>query len=60
MGEKHTIISGEKVSYKGLFELDELFSLINSYFKQLGYDKRVTLNQQQVFDDKKQIVVTYW
>lgn len=59
MAEKHTIIAGDKVSYSGLFELKELFSLINSYFKQVGYDKRVITNSQQVFDNHKSVFVEF-
>ncbi|MBR9675686.1 hypothetical protein GOV05_01625 [Candidatus Woesearchaeota archaeon] len=57
MAEKATLVEGDKIAYEGLFELKELMSLINSYIKQVGYDKKVVKNEQQVFDNFKQLSI---
>ena len=57
MAEKHTIVAGDTVGYGGLIQMNDLFTLINSYLRQVGYDKRVTHNEQQVIGNKKHIFV---
>lgn len=57
MAEKHTIVSGDTLAFGGLIQLHDLFTLINSYFRQLGYDKRVSHNEQQNFGNKKTISI---
>lgn len=57
MAEKNSLIEGDKISYKGIFELRELMHLINNYLAQLGYDKRVTKNEHQILEKRKIIDV---
>lgn len=57
MAEKHTIIAGDNVSYSGLIQLPDLFSLLNSYLRQIGYDKKVPSNNQQVIGDTTHVSV---
>lgn len=58
MSEKHTIISGDSVNYSGIFQLSELFSLMNSYLREVGYDKRVCTNNQETVDDLKIVTLS--
>ena len=57
MAERMTIIDGEKVAYKGLFDFKELYNVIDAFLWQKGFDKRVRKNEEQVSTDGKFISV---
>lgn len=57
MSEKHTIKVGDTVTYTGLFDYNELFALINNFFEQAGYDKRIGNSTNNMSDDKKEVIV---
>jgi hypothetical protein len=55
MSEKKLIISGLKLNYVGLFNLHELYSIIERYFKDMGYDKDDKKHEVKVFKEGKTI-----
>lgn len=59
MAEKNNIMTNEIVSFKGLFHIDDLFSMTNDYFKELGYDINIGSNQTDIESNHKKIKVVY-
>ena len=55
MVERKLLIDEESMDYEGLFDLKELYSIIDDYFKLKGYDKFEPLNEEQVFPTGKDI-----
>ncbi len=55
MPEYKLLIDGLTVSYEGLFEIKELYKLLEDWFKENKYEKKETLNQEIVKEDKKQL-----
>ncbi|MBR9690395.1 hypothetical protein GOV08_01800 [Candidatus Woesearchaeota archaeon] len=52
-----TIVDGEKIVFKGLFDMRELYNIIDAYLWQKGFDKRVMKNEEHVQQDGKFIHV---
>ena len=48
MAERRLVIDHMKVSYEGLFDLHEFYSLINQWLKDKGFDLREQRNQEHV------------
>ena len=48
MAERRLVIDHMKLSYEGLFDLHELYSLINQWLKDKGFDLREARNQEHV------------
>ena len=48
MSERRLVIDHMKLSYEGLFDLHELYSLINQWLKDKGFDLREARNQEHV------------
>ncbi|PIN72328.1 hypothetical protein COV21_02525 [Candidatus Woesearchaeota archaeon CG10_big_fil_rev_8_21_14_0_10_45_5] len=48
MAEKLPIIQNVTMSYSGLFDVKELYSAINEWFKDKGYDRREIKNEEHV------------
>lgn len=48
MGEKRIIVDHMKISYEGLFEIKELYLLIDRFFMEKGFDRRELRNQEHV------------
>src|SRR3989344_8722039 len=57
MSERRLVIDHMKVSYDGLFDLHELYSLINQWLKDKGFDLREQRNQEHVKANSKYIEV---
>ncbi|HLD39678.1 MAG TPA: hypothetical protein VJB13_00900 [Candidatus Nanoarchaeia archaeon] len=55
MVERNVVIDRLKMSYEGLFNLDELHNLISSYFYEKGYDWYEKMNQVIVTPSGKQV-----
>lgn len=55
MVEKKIVIDNERISYKGLFNMKELYRLIDTYFHSKGYEKRETRNKEFVSPEGKYI-----
>jgi|SRR3989338_5101239 len=48
MAERRLVVDHMKVSYEGLFDLHELYTLINQWLKDKGFDSREQRNQEHV------------
>lgn len=57
MAERRLVIDHMKLSYEGLFDLHELYSLINQWLKDKGFDLREQRNQEHVKPGGKYIEV---
>ena len=57
MAERRLVIDHMTLSYDGLFDLHELYSLINQWLKDKGFDLREQRNQEQVRPNGKFIEV---
>jgi hypothetical protein len=57
MAEIKTLIDGKSLSYEGLFNIRELYRLIDKWFKDHGYDKNELKNWEDVTEAEKQIVI---
>ncbi|MBR9682911.1 hypothetical protein GOV03_00015 [Candidatus Woesearchaeota archaeon] len=55
MTEKNLIVDHTLLSYEGLFDLAELYRLIESWFYEKGWDKHERMNQEQITAEGKQI-----
>ena len=62
MAERMTIVDGEKIVYKGLFDFKELYSLIDHFLWQKGFDKRIKKNEEHISKDSKfvHVVMQPW
>lgn len=57
MAEIKTLIDGKSLSYEGVFNLRELYRLIDKWFKEHGYDKQEIKNWEDVSQNEKQIIL---
>jgi hypothetical protein len=57
MAERRLVIDHMALTYDGLFELHELYVLINQWLKDKGYDLREQKNQEHAKSDGKYIEV---
>lgn len=55
MAERYLVVDRLKLSYEGLFNADELHSLISSFFYEKGYDWYEKMNQAIATPSGKQI-----
>jgi hypothetical protein len=51
MAEKYLVVDQLKTEYEGLFDLNGLFNLIDSWLFEKGYDKNEKRNEETVNDD---------
>ncbi len=57
MVEREVIVSKQKIIHEGLFSATELYSLIDSYFESIDYDKREIKNIESVRDKGKYVEI---
>jgi hypothetical protein len=57
MAERRLVVDHMKLSYEGLFNIHELFTLIDHWFREKGFDKREVRNQEHIRPDGKYIEV---
>src|SRR3989338_6822438 len=57
MAERETLIDNYRVIYEGLFSVGDLYSLIDEYFEEKGYDKREKKNIERVSKEGKFIEI---
>lgn len=57
MVERRIIVDGLKLSYKGLFKAEDLYKLIDAYFRERAYTKHELRNYEHVYPEGKQIEV---
>ena len=55
MGERRVVVDQLKLSYEGLFNAAELFTVISSWFFEKGWDWMETMNQEMVTAEGKQV-----
>lgn len=48
MAERKIIVDKLRLTYEGLFSVSELFKLVDTYFREKGYDKREKMNFEKV------------
>jgi hypothetical protein len=55
MAERNLIVDRMRLSYEGLFSVPELYKVIDTWFREKGYDKREKKNIERVTADGKYI-----
>lgn len=55
MSEKNIIVPDTKIKYSGLFNVLELYSMIDTYFKEKNYDKVEKRNEERIYPKGKEI-----
>ena len=55
MGERKLVVDHLKFSYEGLFNVNEVYSVINTWFYEKGWDWYEKMNQESVTADGRQI-----
>lgn len=55
MAERRLIVDHLKFSYEGLFNVNELYSVISTWFFEKGWDWNEKINQEQITPEGKQI-----
>ncbi len=55
--EVRAITFGEGLDYRGLIDVQDLYKLIDKWFKEHRYDKREIWNFEEVYEDGKQITL---
>ncbi|MFC1801638.1 hypothetical protein ACFLZB_04195 [Nanoarchaeota archaeon] len=55
MSEKKLVVDQVKFTYEGLFDLNEFYRLLESFFYQRNWDRREDMNIEQVFPTGKHI-----
>lgn len=59
MAERNLVIDHLKFSYEGLFNVNELYTVISSWFFEKGWDWYEKMNQEQVTPSGKQIRIIF-
>lgn len=57
MAERETLIDNYRIHYEGLFSVIDLYTLIDEYFEEKGYDKREKKNIERVTKSGKFIEI---
>ena len=55
MADRYLIVDRLKLSYEGLFNVSELYTIIATWFREKGYDWYEKMNEEQVTPQGKQI-----
>lgn len=55
MSEQKIVVDHMKLNYKGLFDVRELYKVLDNFFKEKGYDKRELRNIEHVKPEGKYI-----
>ncbi|MBN2454748.1 hypothetical protein JXB11_04340 [Candidatus Woesearchaeota archaeon] len=55
MAERRLVVDNLKLSYEGIFNVGELYQLIDRWFREKGFDKREVRNQEHVQPEGKYI-----
>ena len=57
MTELYAPVAGEQLNYEGLFNMKEVFRIIDKYFRTKGFDKKITFDEEYQTDKGKYIHV---
>ncbi len=60
MSEIYTLIDEKPIVYKGIFKLDDLFQLIDNFFKERGYERREIQNVEERYRDGDSITFEFF
>ena len=62
MSERRLVVDHMRIKYEGLFDLFELYKLMDSWFREKAFDKRELRNQEHVRPDGKyvELVLMPW
>jgi hypothetical protein len=55
MAERYTVVEQEKINYRGLFDLNEMTKIIEKWLRNKGFDKRVLVDEEHVYEKHKYI-----
>ncbi len=58
MVERRIIVDGISISYHGLFEIEELYKLIDHFLRERAYTKHELSVEEHVYKDGKKISIT--
>src|SRR3989338_5988794 len=59
MAERELIVDHVRLTYEGLFDAKELYNIIDTYFREKGYDKRELRNIEQVKPEGKYVEIEW-
>jgi hypothetical protein len=57
MAEIKTLIIGDTIHYKGLVDLKGFNKVMDTFFREKGYDRQEIHNEEQVLEDKKELLM---
>ena len=57
MSEREILVDKRRMTYEGLFSVADLYSLIDEYFEEKGYDKHEKKNIERVTPNGKDIEI---
>ena len=57
MAERETLVDNYRLQYEGLFSVIDLYTMIDEYFEEKGYDKREKKNIERVTPEGKFIEI---
>jgi hypothetical protein len=57
MPDVRALTFGEIVEYKGLINVEDLYKLIDKWFRDHGYDKNEIWSYEEIYEDGKQITL---
>jgi len=57
MAEKKLVIDQLRLNYEGLFDIPEMYKMIDGWFYEKGYDKYEKKNEEQVLPTGKEIII---
>jgi len=57
MAEKYLVLEQLKIEYNGIFSVQELYQIIDKYFREKGYDKRELRHHEHVTENGKYIEI---
>jgi hypothetical protein len=55
MAERRLVVDHMKLNYEGLFDVHELYMLIDRWLREKGFDKRESINQEHVKPEGKYV-----
>ena len=55
MAERNQVVDKMRLDYEGLFSVEELYKLVDTWFREKGYDKRERKNTEKIAADSKYI-----
>lgn len=59
MAERHLIIDHLKLSYEGLFNADELYNVVSTFFFERGWDWYEKINEAHITTTGKQVRIVF-